>query len=98
VSDRPFGVEAALAAGAPLATVISDTETTSRGDTLIHVSRVALGADHVGRPTYDSAIRLTPAERDRLIDELVLLRTADAERAWPAPQARKGGPCDGPAT
>jgi len=77
-----YGTDVARARGLSSAPVIAEVDSTSRGVVMLTVGEVLLRRDGTtGNLVGAHEIRLSPAERDRLIDELVFLRTADAEQA-----------------
>lgn len=79
-----IGLAAARVDRLDRADVISRVETTDNGDTLIHVGETPLvgRAGRTGWTTRLATVRLTPGDRDRLIDTLIWQRTTTAERLF----------------
>lgn len=74
-----YGYTAANERGASSAEVIVSVENVSGGDTLLALGHVLINryGDAYGRISDRGTVRLTAADRDRLIDTLSLARSVD---------------------
>lgn len=73
-----YGLDAAKQRNTSFPNVIGGIETTSGGDTLVAFGNTHLDRyGEVGRFHESAVVRLTPADRDRLIDALQLARMVD---------------------
>ncbi len=79
--ESPIGLASAMSRGTSEADVISSVEQVAGGDLLVSVGSVFIGrSGDLGRLHEQAVIRLTAADRDRLIEALTWARTSDLER------------------